>query len=435
MALPFLLTLYQRLTPFLTKGIVAYLHHRVKKGKEDPERLMERFGQASKPRPKGQVIWFHGASVGEAVSLLPLLKRIRNEFPHIIPLVTTGTVTAAAVISKSMPDGCIHQYCPVDVPPWIDAFIDHWRPNVGVFVESEFWPNLIFTCKERNIPLYLINAAISDKTYRSWQRYTAVIAYLLSCFELILAQSNTIADRLKNLGAASSKLKVCGNLKFAATPLTCDIQELKELRSLINERPLWVAASTHASEERMVGSVHQVIKETLPNLLTIIIPRHPMRGDDIALELKNMGLRVARRSKNEEIETTTEIYLVDTIGELGLFYRLSEVAFIGGTFVSTGGHNPIEAVLLDNAVIWGPHTHKQTEICSVLRPAACAVSTKEELAAMVCQLLKDNHLRKSKIAMGRELVVAQSHILDHVIDILKDKLEPRRKAQLAANDS
>lgn len=420
--MPFLLSLYQRLTPLLEKGVRIYLHRRLKKGKEDPKRLSERFGKASKSRPQGVVAWFHGASVGEAVSLLPVLRRIRTEFPHITPLVTTGTVTAATVIAKSLPPGCIHQYSPLDVPGWIQAFLDHWRPDIAVFVESEFWPNLILSCRARNIPLYLINAALSEKSYRSWRRVPAVIDHLLSCFELLLVQSKTIAKRLKDLGATPSKVRVCGNLKFAATSLTCDLGELKQLQTILKGRSVWVGASTHLDEETLVADVHQMVKKTLPKLLTVIIPRHPHRGLEIAQDLRSKGLRVARRSNQERIKPSTDIYLVDTIGELGLFYRLSDIAFLGGTFVPIGGHNPIEAVLLDCALIWGPHTHKQTEICDVLRPAACSVATKEELAITLEKLHLNPHLRAEMIARAHKLLEVQAHILDHVMNALRDSL-------------
>lgn len=420
---PFLLALYQRLTPFLERGVVAYVRYRLKKGKEDANRLDERFGKASRPRPSGTVAWFHGASVGEAVSLLPLLKRIRAQFPHIIPLVTTGTVTAAAVMKKVLPEGCIHQYSPLDVPAWIEAFLDHWRPNMAVFAESEFWPNLILNCQTRTIPLYLVNGVLSEKSYQAWQRFPSVIGYLLSCFEMCLAQSKTIAKRLKDLGAAPSKVRVCGNLKFAANPLPCDLAELNQLKSIVQGRPLWVAASTHSGEEMLVAETHKIVKQSLPNVLTVLIPRHPHRGMEVAKDLAASGLQVARRSCQEMIVPSTDIYLVDTIGELGLFYRLGEVAFLGGTFAPIGGHNPIEAALLDCALIWGPHNHKQTEICGILEPAASSVRTKEELTATVQQLLVEKNLREEKIAMAHQLITIQAHVLDYVMEALKEKLE------------
>lgn len=423
MTLPPLLSLYQRLTPLLEKGVMAYLRYRLKKGKEDPHRLNERFGKASCPRPNGSVAWFHGASVGEAVSLLPLLQRIRTQFPHIIPLVTTGTVTAATVMAKALPEGCIHQYVPLDVPAWIERFLGHWQPGIAVFVESEFWPNLILKCHARKIPLYLINAHLSEKSYDLWQRFPSVIGHLLSCFEICLAQSKTVEKHLKGLGVPSSKVHVCGNLKFAASPLPFDVNELGHLRSSFQKRPLWVAASTHAGEETVIAEAHQRIKQALPSVLTILIPRHPDRGGEIAQELAARGLQVARRSCREAIAPLTDIYLVDTIGELGLFYRLSDVAFLGGTFAPIGGHNPIEAALLDCALIWGPHIHKQTEICSILEPAASPVKTAEELAETVNRLLVDDNLRQEKIAMAHHLIATQAHILDYVIEALSDKLQ------------
>jgi 3-deoxy-D-manno-octulosonic-acid transferase len=423
MRLPFLLSLYQHLTPFLERGVLAYGRYRLKKDKEDPQRLSERFGKASCPRPNGPVAWFHGASVGEAVSLLPLLHRIRTQFPQITPLVTTGTVTAATVMAKVLPEGCIHQYIPLDVPAWIDRFLTHWRPSLAVFVESEFWPNLILKCHARKIPLYLINAHLSEKSYRLWQRFPSVIGYLLSCFEVCLAQSKTVEKHLKELGASPSKVHVCGNLKFAASPLPFDANALNQLQSFLQERPRWVAASTHAGEEAIIAEAHKKIKQALPSALTMLIPRHPHRGEEIAQELTARELHVARRSCQEAIAPSTDIYLVDTIGELGLFYRLSNVAFLGGTLTPIGGHNPIEAALLGCALIWGPHIHKQTEICSILEPAASPVKTAEDLAATVSRLLIDDNLRQEKIAMAHELITSQSHILDYVIEVLSDKLQ------------
>lgn len=425
--MPLFLAIYQRLTPFFTRGVLAYVRHRLKKGKEDPKRLNERFGKASASRPKGSVFWFHGASVGEAMSLLPLLHRIRTQFPHITPLVTTGTVTAAAVIAKVLPEGCLHQYSPLDVPAWVERFLNYWQPDVAVFVESEFWPNLILTCQARKIPLYLVNAHLSEKSYQSWRRFPFVIGRLLSCFEVCLAQSETIAKRLKDLGAPPSKVRICGNLKFAASPLPYDAAEFTGIRSVIRGRPLWVAASTHSGEETLIGEVHYLLKEALPDVLTVIIPRHSHRGEEIARELMAKGLQVARRSCQDLIQPSTDVYLVDTMGELGLFYRLSDIALIGGTFVPIGGHNPIEAALLDCALIWGPYIHKQTEICDVLKPAASPVATKEELAAMVKLLLTKETVRKDKIGTARRLLETQAHVLDDVIETLREKLEGKNR--------
>lgn len=422
MKLPFLLWLYQRAAPALEKGVAAYVRYRLKKGKEDPNRLNERFGKPSLPRPEGEIAWFHGASVGEAVSLLPLLHRIRKQFPHITPLVTTGTVAAATVMAKSLPKGCIHQYIPLDVPAWVNRFLDYWRPYIVVFVESEFWPNLILSCQARNIPLYLINAHLSKKSYQSWRRFSSIIRRLLSCFELFLAQSKIIEKRLECLGAPPSKTQVCGNLKFAASPLPYDASELDRIRSQIQGRLLWVAASTHPGEEALIADTHHLVKRALPTLLTILIPRHPHRGLDIAKNLEVQGLNVAKRSCQDKIESSTDIYLGDTIGELGLFYRLSDVAFIGGTLVPIGGHNPIEPALLGCALIWGPYTHQQTEICGILEPGASPVKTKEDLAQTLEKLLVDDQLRQQKMALAHQLIATQAHVLDHIVDALSKKL-------------
>lgn len=421
-SIPFLLWLYQRITSLL-KGVVrVYIWYRLKKGKEDSKRLTERFGVASQARPEGRIIWFHAASVGEAVSLLPLLQQIRDQFPHTIPLVTTGTVTAAIVMGKILPSGCIHQYSPVDVLEWVRSFLDHWQPDLAVFVESEFWPNMILECRARKIPLYLINAHLTLESFQAWQRFPSVIQHLLACFESFLVQSETVAARLIALGAQPSTVHVCGNLKFAAAPLTYDTLEFARLQAKMDGRPLWVAASTHAGEEDIMAETHRRLKSSLPTVLTVIIPRHPLRGGQITKDLWDKGLQVVQRSHQETVNPSTDIYVVDTLGELGLFYRLSEVAVLGGTFVPIGGHNPIEPVLLGCAVIWGPYTHKQRVICDVLEDAALAVTTPEALAPTIEKLLKDEEWRKEKIAQAQHLVAVQTHVLDRIMSQLGGNL-------------
>lgn len=424
--MPPLLILYQRLSSLLKGGVVAYAHRRLKRGKEDPIRLNERFGQSSRDRPKGSIAWFHGASVGESISLLPLLYQVQTEFPHVTPLVTTGTVTGAAVMTKLLPKGCIHQYVPLDVLPWVYAFLDHWQPNVGVFIESEFWPNLILGSRNRNIPLYLVNADLSEKSCRSWRRFPSVIQHLLSCFEALLAQSNISVDRLKALGAPPGKVHLSGNLKFAAPPLPYDAEEWALLKSAIQGRPVWVASNTHPGEEAIVGDVHHQIKKALPNLLTLLIPRHPHRGEEIVKDLKARGLNVARRSCRETIQPSTDIYLADTLGELGLFYRLSEIAFIGGTFAPIGGHSPIEAALLGCVVLWGPHVHNFIEVCSILDPCGFPVATPANFAATVELLLVDEKFRKEKIETTQKILEQQTGILNRVMKALRPTLKAKK---------
>lgn len=424
---PFSLKVYQKLTPFLTGVLSLYLRRRLKKGKEDPHRLKERRGQASQPRPAGSVVWFHGASVGESVSLLPLLEHLRQQFPHITPLVTTGTVTAASLMAKMLPQGCIHQYSPLDVPLWVQTFLAYWRPQMAVFVESELWPNLILSCKKHNIPLYLINGSLSEKSYHFWVRCSALIGYLLSCFEALLVQSPLMAVRFEKLGASPSSIQVCGNLKFAARPLSYDENELKNLNNFLKNRPVWVAASTHSGEEGLIAQAHHLIQKFVPDILTILIPRHPHRREEIEKELAAQNLQVTKRSCQEIIQPSTDIYLVDTMGEIGLFYKLSPIVFLGGTLVPIGGHNPIEAALLDCALIWGPHMHKQKEICDVLNSAAFQVTSPEDLAQTVRFLLADENVRDQKINMAHSLIKSQSHILDKIIHTLQVKLQEDTK--------
>jgi 3-deoxy-D-manno-octulosonic-acid transferase len=433
--LPPFLALYQRLSSLLKRVVVVYAYRRLRRSKEDPARLHERFGQPSQSRPKGSIVWLHGASVGESISLLPLLYRIQTQFPHVTPLVTTGTVTGATVMARLLPKGCIHQYIPLDVLPWVGSFLDYWQPNVGIFIESEFWPNLIASSRDRNIPLYLVNADLSEKSCQSWSRFPSVIRYLLSCFEAILAQSEISATRLKALGAPPSQIHVPGNLKFSAPPLPYDTEEWTSLKSSIQGRPVWVASNTHPGEETIVAAVHNQVKKTLPNILTLLVPRHPHRGEEIINDLRSKGLNVARRSCGETIQPTTDIYLADTIGELGIFYRLSEIAFIGGTFAPIGGHSPIEAALLECVVLWGPDIHNFIDICRILDPCGFSVTSPEIFAATVERLLTDEKLRNEKIQTTQGILEKQAGVLDRIMKVLQPALERKEVESLSKSIS
>jgi 3-deoxy-D-manno-octulosonic-acid transferase len=417
-----ILPLYRSLSYAAAPILRRFLDRRKQRGKEDPIRIDERFGNPSKKRPAGSVIWFHAASVGEAISILSLIIRLDHDYPTHAILVTTGTVTSAEIMAERLPQRVIHQFIPVDQPKWIQRFLDHWKPDIALWVESEFWPNLLLAIHKRDIPLILINARVSPDSFRGWQRVPRTIARLLSCFSLCLAQSTQDAEKLTKLGA--KKVHTPGNLKFAADPLPVDDKALSALWNDISTRPVWIAACTHAGEETAVANAHRTIAEKQPDILTIIIPRHPARAAEIAREILAMGLTVALRSKEEPVRPETAIYIADTVGELGLFYRLAPIAFIGGTLVPHGGQNMLEAAKLECAIIHGPSTTNFTEIASEISAAngSTIIQNETELADAVSGLLSDDARRSGQISAAHTVAVSKTGILDAVIAQLEPYL-------------
>ena len=347
-------------------------------GKEDPRRLDERMGLALRERPEGRLIWFHAASVGEAASLLELVRRLADGRPDLTCLVTTVTVTSAQFLAGRLPEGCIHQFVPVDVLPWVARFLDHWRPDLAVFTESELWPATLSELHRRGIATYLINARISHRTYRRWRSARGLARALLRRFDRILAQDELAAEQLTALGADPGRLEVTGTLKEGAAPLPHDEAERARIARAFASRPIWLAASTHSGEEDIVLAAHASVRQAQPNLTLILAPRHPDRGDGLATILRARGLSVAQRSKGEAIEPDTEVYLVDTLGEMGLWYRIAPVSFVGGSLVEVGGHNPFEPALLGSAILYGPHVRNFEDAYRRLAAAGAAVEVRSE---------------------------------------------------------
>jgi 3-deoxy-D-manno-octulosonic-acid transferase len=346
------LTVYRYATTALAPVVPFALARRARRGKEDSLRLRERLGCASLPRPAGQLIWIHGASVGECLSVLPLIDELLKTTDRSI-LVTSGTVTSAKLMAERLPRGALHQYAPVDTPSAIRRFLDHWQPDIALFVDSEIWPNMISSANAKNIPLMLVNGRMSERSFLGWKRWRRSAASLLSRYDLCFAQDAESARRLSSLGA--KRVEISGNLKADASPLPADPQKLDDLHRAIGSRPVLLAVSTHPGEEETILPAHDRLRQVSPDLLTIIAPRHPVRGDDIAMLC---GKRIfARRSKDELPSSDTAVYIADTLGELGIFYRLARFAFVGGSLVPHGGQNPLEPAQLERAVVAGPHTH------------------------------------------------------------------------------
>jgi 3-deoxy-D-manno-octulosonic-acid transferase len=421
--------IYSALTRPLAPIAMIYLAQRRRRGREDPIRFPERRGIASGTRPDGPLAWIHAASVGEAAAVLGLIEHLLDTRPDLEILVTTGTVTSARMLETRLPARARHQFVPADLPGWTARFLDHWRPDLALWVESELWPNLVFATQARNIPMVLVNGRLSARSYRRWRRWPRLIGSLLSAFDLCLAQDQHQAERFRSLGAR--QVAALGDLKAAAPALPFDRSELLHLRDEIGSRPLWLAASTHAGEEKIAARVHRDLEANHPGLLTIIVPRHPARGDAIAAMLARQGLRTARRTCGNPVTCDTQVYLVDTMGELGLFYRLAGIAFVGGSLVAKGGHNPFEAARLDCAVLHGPDVSNCTAMAAALAAAGATetVSGAAALAPAVAALLADQRLRAERAAAAERVATAGLGVLDSVSGRLGpwlDRLAPVR---------
>jgi 3-deoxy-D-manno-octulosonic-acid transferase len=389
----------------------------MREGREDAARLGERMGEASRPRPAGRLVWIHAASVGESLSVLTLIDRLLAAGGTTV-LITTGTVTSARILAERLPQRAIHQYVPVDRAAWVARFLDHWRPDLALWVESEFWPNLLTAVRSRRIPAVLVNARLSPRSTARWRRMPHTIRRLLASFEACLAQSEDDARALAALGAKN--VRVSGNLKFAAAPLPCDEAELARLQAALGSRPRWLAASTHAGEEEMVAAARR------NGALTIVVPRHPQRGAEIATALRGKGLRVALRSDRAPLDGA-DVYVADTMGELGLFFRLAPVAFMGGSLVPHGGQNILEPVRLGAAVVHGPHMTNFRDIAREMDAAGAAIEVRDAaaLGAAVEALLADPARRTQMIDAAARIAAAKARVLDETMAAIAPFLDAR----------
>lgn len=421
---PFSLRLYRTMLTLGNPIIKLVLSWRMRRGKEDPARLSERFGVASINRPAGDLIWIHAASVGEALSVMPLLDALLESQPKANVLMTTGTVTSARLIAEKLPPRAFHQFIPVDQPGAVKQFLDHWRPNVALWVESELWPNLIWQTAERQIKMALVNARLSPASFRGWRRAPHLIGSLLKCFDVCLAQDHDSAKRFETLGA--NKVIVTGNLKLFAPPLSFDEKAFASLEQALDGRPCWLAASTHPGEETIIAACHKELKDRWPDLLTIIVPRHPERGSAIVDSLKADGLAIAHRTKSKSIAPDLDIYVADTLGELGLFYRLAKLVFMGGSLVRHGGQNPLEAARLGPPVLHGPHIFNFTPIYRLMDSgkASLTVADGAALSKAVDNLLKDEGKRRDMAARAKNIVAGTDAVLHNTLDALAYLMGP-----------
>ncbi|APG90168.1 lipid IV(A) 3-deoxy-D-manno-octulosonic acid transferase [Sinorhizobium americanum] len=408
-----------------------YLALRAAKGKEDPARRRERYGHASAPRPPGPLVWFHAASVGETVAVTPLIKEIRRS--GIAVVLTTGTTTSARVAAERLGKAVIHQYVPLDFKPAVSRFLEYWQPDLAIIAESEIWPMTIVELGRRHIPQVLVNARLSDRTFARWKKRPSLADALFENLALVIAQSDVDAERFRTLGALP--VMVSGNLKVDTDAPPHDPQALRDYAQQIGSRKTWAAISTFDGEEEAAGVVHQALKPR-NGLLTIVVPRHPERGDAVEAALTAKGLKVARRTRGDRLTPDVDIFLGDTIGEMGLYLRLTEVAFVGRSLFAEGGQNPLEPAMLGCAVLSGGSVQNFRETYQMLAKNGSAkiVRDVEMLAKGVNYLLGNDDMRRSMIDAGLETVqqmrgalTATMKGLEPYINplVVKARLEPR----------
>jgi len=425
--LPAGLRVYRLLTAAGAPLTSLLLAHRLARGKELGERVGERRGLSPAERPAGPLVWLHGASVGELMSVLPLIERITARGLNV--LVTSGTVTSSGLAAQRMPPGVVHQFMPLDVPKFVARFLDRWQPQLALFVESDLWPNALIETARHEVPIVLVNARLSERSFRRWQKLPGSIGHLLARFDLCLARTPPDAERLSQLGARN--VFVSGNLKLDVPAPPADDAALAALQTAIGARPLIAAASTHPGEDELVIAAHRRLHAATPGLVTLIAPRHPERGPEIAALARAAGLDTILRSQGDLPRPSTAIYIADTMGELGLVYRLAPVVFIGGSLVRHGGQNPIEAAKLGAAILHGPHVWNFDEVYATLDAAQGAerVDSGEMLATRFAAMLTEPAMRTRVAQAGRTAVNALGGALERTMQALEPYLAKLQKRQ------
>ncbi|ASY67888.1 lipid IV(A) 3-deoxy-D-manno-octulosonic acid transferase [Sinorhizobium fredii] len=428
------LSSYRWLGTAIYPFVVPYLAVRAAKGKEDPARRRERYGHASALRPPGPLVWFHAASVGETVAVTPLIKEIRRR--GIAVVLTTGTTTSARVAAERLGTAVIHQYVPLDFKPAVSRFLEYWQPDLAIIAESEIWPMTIIELGRRHIPQVLVNGRLSDRTFARWKKRPSLADALFENLALVIAQSDVDAERFRTLGALP--VMVSGNLKVDTDAPPHDPQALRDYSQQIGSRKTWAAISTFEGEEEAAGVVHHALKQR-NGLLTIVVPRHPERGDAVEAALAAKGLKVARRTRGDRLTPDVDIFLGDTIGEMGLYLRLTEIAFVGRSLFAEGGQNPLEPAMLGCAVLSGGNVQNFRETYQMLAKNGSAkiVRDVEMLAKGVNYLLGNDEMRRSMIDAGLETVqqmrgalTATMKGLEPYINplVVKARLEPRTES-------
>ncbi len=439
------LRLYRGFGSVLYPFTGPFLRARARKGKEDRERRGERYGYASWDRPSGPLVWLHAASVGESLAIMPLIKRMEGFGINLV--LTTGTVTSASVAQDRISSHTIHQYVPLDMKRAINRFLDHWQPDLAIFAESEIWPTTIQELSNRNIPQVLVNARMSDRSDKRWAKRPALAKAILGNLSLVLAQSKIDAERFEKLGAP--QVSCVGNLKIDVGVPQGDSDSQKIIAQMVGDRPTWAAISTHKGEEDSVAAVHGILKQSIPDILTILVPRHPERGAEITQHLAKSGIKIAARSAAEQISKDTDIFLGDTIGEMGLYLGITDVVFMGKSLKSEGGQNPIEPVMTRSAILSGRYVQnfRDTYQALIENGGARLVADEKMLADQVKRLLDSpdeiiamqdaalETVREMAGALDRSIQALEPYVMPLRVKAGLDRRSERENAERAARET
>lgn len=414
MRAPFLYRAYTLLSMGLVPFVARSAINKLRRADVPPYRAHERVGNATEDRPDGTLIWFHAASVGESLSVLALITRMGVALPAAHFLITTGTATSAALVAQRLPPRCIHQFAPLDAPGPLKRFLRHWQPDAALFVESELWPQMLRRTRATGARMALINARLSERSVKAWGKRPQLAAYVLDVFDLILTQNDAMAEAMVRMHAPAPRVARGRNLKSFAGPLPQDEDLLFEARAVLGHRPVWIAASTHKGEEQAVLQAHDTLRQTYPDLLLILAPRHPERGTEVAQLIAETGMEPTRRSHGDL--PGGSVYLVDTLGELGTWYALSDIVFLGGSLLPFGGHNPFEVAQAGGMVLSGKHVSNFAETYSDMQAAGAAqiIADPEDLAARVDLLLRDDAHRAKATTAARDFAQAETGKLDTI---------------------
>lgn len=389
------------------------------------QRWLERFGASPNLSSQTATIWIHAVSVGEVEACRPLVKTLRAEFPQHQLLITTMTPTGSERVKLLFADSVTHCYLPYDLPFAINRFLNKIKPQFGIIMETEIWPNLLLCCEQKNIPLVLANARMSERSAKRYSRLANFTKIILNSLQLIAAQGQQDRQRFYDLGADIKKVHAIGNLKYEIN-LPASLKEQAEaMRNMWdNNRPVWIAASTHEGEDEIVLNASRQIRAQFPDLLLIIVPRHPERFDRVTALTQRAGFKTLRRSEYRPCSSDVQVLVVDTMGELPLFYAASDVAFVGGSLVPHGGHNLLEPAALGRAVITGPHYFNFNEITTqfIEAEAAIQVIDTQSLADTVINLLENAQQRAQMGEAGLQLIANSQGASMRLVNLIKHHL-------------
>lgn len=423
-AVPFVYRAYVAATTALLPIAARTERRKLARARIPAVRAGEKLGHATESRGDADpLVWFHAASVGESLSVLSLITRMGEALPQARFLITSGTATSAKLVAARLPPRSVHQFAPLDAPGPLRRFLAHWRPDAAIFVESELWPQMLRRTHATGARMALLNARLSEKSVERWKRQEALARHVFEVFDLILTQNDRMAEAMIAMHAPPERVARGTNLKAFAAPLPVDQTALKAARDALAGRPVWIASSTHEGEEETVLEAHRALLRRWPDLHLILAPRHPERGDRVARMILEAGLTTTRRSARDA--PGGQVYLADTLGELGVWYALGDIVFVGGSLRPIGGHNPFEVAQAGAGVLSGPHVANFAETYDELERAGAVrhVADEAELAAAVTDLLDNGPALAEMKAAGAAFAATKDDQLDGIARRLIDTLE------------